>query len=264
MEGNDGTFPAGQLGDKVLDLISKVVGHAVFHGGGEIQNDLVLRCGVEMLQDCLTDLRSVVHLRTHEGLWRVFIAQIHPLLQHGLAHLVNQVGGIRGDLGDAGHVHMEDHLPLQSGRGIVEMEDHIFGALNGLKCFLDQMGAGLYQYLNGHIIRDMATVDELPTDLILRLRGRRKANLNFFDPDVHQSMEIFQLLFEIHGIYQGLVAIPQVYRAPDGRLGNLLVGPGAVLHLQRDKGNVLLLRIFDHARHPPYDSDGLCAGTHVR
>ena len=211
MEGNDGTFPAGQLGDKVLDLISKVVGHAVFHGGGEIQNDLVLRCGVEMLQDCPTDLRSVVHLRTHEGLWRVFIAQIHPLLQHGLAHLVNQVGGIRGDLGDAGHVHMEDHLPLQSGRGIVEMEDHIFGALNGLKCFLDQMGAGLYQYLNGHIIRDMATVDELPTDLILRLRGRRKANLNLFDPDVHQSMEIFQLLFEIHGIYQGLVAIPQVY-----------------------------------------------------
>ena len=211
MEGDDGAVTAGKLGDEVLDLVGKVVGHTVLHGGGEVQDDLVLRGGVEVLQHRLTDLNSIIHFGAHKGLRGILVPEIHPLLQHGLAHLIDEVGGIGGDLGDAVGVHMEDYLPLKRGGGVIEMEDDILGALNGLKGLLDEVRPGLDQHLDGHIIGDVPAVDELTADLVLGLRGRGKANLDLLDADVDQSMEILQLLLQIHGVHQSLVAVPQVH-----------------------------------------------------
>ena len=250
MEGDDGAVPAGDLFAEVLQHIGELVGHTVLHRGGQVQNDLVLRVGVEVLQHSLADLHRVVHLGAHKGLGGVLKAQIHPLLNEGLGHLIDQVGGVGGDLGDAVGVHVEHHLPLEGGGGVVEMEDDVLGAPDGLKGFFDEMLPGLDQHLNGHIVRDVSPLDQLPADLVLRLAGGGEADLDLLDAYIHQSVEVFQLLLKVHGVHQGLVAVPQVHRAPHRGLGDDLVGPGAAHDLLGLEGDVFFVA-WVHGRCPP-------------
>ena len=100
---------------------------------------------------------------------------------------------------------------------------------------------GLDQHLDGHVVGDVAPLDELPADLILRLAGGGEADLDLLDADVHQSVEVLQLLLEIHGVHQGLVAVPQVHGAPGGGLGDHLVGPGAAHDLLGLEGDILFV-----------------------
>ena len=250
VQGDDGAVPAGDLFAEVLQHIGELVGHTVFHRGGQVQNDLVLRVGVEVLQHRLADLHRVVHLGAHEGLRGVLKAQVHPLLNEGLGHLIDQVGGIGGDLGDAGGVHVEHHLPLEGGGGVVEVENDVLGAPDGLEGLFDEMLPGLDQHLDGHVIGDVPPLDELPADLVLRLTGGGEADLDLLDAHIHQGVEVFQLLLKIHGVHQGLVAVPQVHRAPHGSLGDDLVGPGAAHDLLGLEGNVFFVA-WIHGRCPP-------------
>ena len=241
VQGDDGALPAGQLGDEVLDLVGEVVGHAVLHRGGQVEDHLVLRRGVEGLDHRLADLHRRVHLRAHEGLGRVLIPEIHARVDGGLAQLPDQVGGVHGDLLHPLHVGVEHHLPLEGGGGVVEVEDHVPGAVNGLKGLADQVLSGLHQHLDGHVVGDVVPVDEGPEKLILRLRGGGEPHLDLLHADVHQGVEQLQLFLHVHGVNQRLVAVPEIYRAPDGGRHQLLVGPGALFHLEGDEGDVLFL-----------------------
>ena len=118
---------------KYSSISANWLGMQFLHGGGQVQDDLVLRGGVEVLQHRLADLHGVVHLGAHEGLGGVLKAQVHALLDEGLGHLIDEVGGVGGDLGDAVGVHVEDHLALEGGGGVVEVEDDVLGAPDGLK-----------------------------------------------------------------------------------------------------------------------------------
>ena len=211
VQGDNSAVPGGEFSAEVLQHVGKLVGHAVLHGGGQVQDDLVLRGGVEVLQHGLADVYGIVHLRAHKGLGGVLKAQVHALLNHGLGHLVDEVGRVGSDLGDALHVHVEDHLALEGGGGVIEVENDVLGALDGLKGLFDEVLPGLDQHLDGHVIGDMAALDELTADLIFRLAGGGEADLNLFDADIQQSMEIFQLFLKIHGVHQSLVSVPQVY-----------------------------------------------------
>ena len=239
VEGDDSAVPAGQLTDKVFDLVGKIVGHTVLHSGGQVQDNLLIRRGVQMLQHRLADLHGIVHFGSHEGLGGILKAQVHARLDHGLGHLVDEVSRVGGNLGDAGHIRVEYHLTLEGRGGVIKMQDHVFRALDGLKGLFDQMIPGLDQNLDGHVVGDMAAVNEFPADFIFGFRGGREANLDLFHADVQQGMEIFQLFLQIHGVYQGLVAVPQIDGAPDGSLGDLTVRPGAVGKGDGLEGNVL-------------------------
>ena len=162
----------------------------------------------------------------------------------GLAQLPDEPGGVHGDLFYALHVGVEDHLLLEGGGGVVEMEDDVLGAPDGLKGFFDEMLPGLDQHLNGHIVRDVSPLDQLPADLVLRLAGGGEADLNLLDAYIHQSVEVFQLLLKVHGVHKGLVAVPQVHRTPDGGLGDDAVRPGAALDGLGLEGDVLLISGF--------------------
>ena len=244
VEGDDGAVPGGEPADEILQHVGKLVGHAVLHRGGQVEDDLTLRGGVEVLQHRLADLHGIVHLRAHEGLGGVLEPEVHTRLDQGLGHLVDQVGGIGGDLGDLIGVHVEDHLALEGGGGVVEVEDDVFGALDGLEGLADQVLPGLDQHLDGHIVRDVAPLDQLAADLILGLTGGGKADLDLLDADVHQGVKIFQLLLQVHGVHQSLVAVPQVHRTPDGGLGDDAVRPGAALDGLGLEGDVLLISGF--------------------
>ena len=250
MEGDDGAVTAGQLLAEVLQHIGKLVGHTVLHRGGEVKNDLVLGGGVEVLQHSLADLHGVVHLGAHEGLGGVFEAQVRAGLNDRTAHFVNEVGGIGSDFGDALGVHVEDHLALEGGSGVVEVEDDVFGTADGIKSFFDQMLTGLNQHLDGDIVGDMAALDQFAADLVLGLAGGGEADLDLLDTDVHKGVEIIQLFLQIHRVNQCLVAVAQVYRAPGRGLGDDIVRPGAADDLLGLEGDVLLVSGF-HGESPP-------------
>ena len=105
-------------------------------------------------------------------------------LDDGLGHFIDEVGGVGGNLGDASAVHTEYHLALEGRGGVVEVENHVLCPLNGLKGAADEVLPGLYQHLDGDVIGDVATLNELPTDFILRLGGGGEADLNLFHTDV--------------------------------------------------------------------------------
>ena len=119
------------------------------------------------------------------------------------------------------------------------MENHIFGALDRLKSLFNEMLPGLDQHLDGHVIGNMAPLNELPADFVLRLAGGGEADLDLLHPDVHQGVEVLQLLGQVHRVHQGLVAVPQVHGTPDGGLGNDLIGPGPAPDGLGLEGNVL-------------------------
>ena len=109
---------------------------------------------------------------------------------------------------------------------------------------------GLDQHLDGHVIGDMSPLDEFPADLILRLAGGGEADFDLLDAYIHKGVEVFQLLLKVHGVHQGLVAVPQVHRAPHGGLGDNLVWPGAAYDLLGLEGNVFFVA-WIHGRRPP-------------
>ena len=117
----------------------------------------------------------------------------------------------------------------------------MLGAVNGLEGAADEVLSGLYQHLNGHVVGDVSTLDQGADELVLRLGGGGEPHLNLLDADVHQGVKQFQLLPDVHGVDEGLVAVPQIYRAPDGGRLQLPVGPGAAGHLEGDEGDVLLV-----------------------
>ena len=241
VQGDNGAVPAGQPGDKVLNFVSEVVGHTVLHGGGEVEDHLALRRGTDGLDHRLADLHGGVHLGAHEGLRGVLVPQIHPRVEGGLAQLPDEPGGVHGDLFYALHVGVEDHLLLEGGGGVVEVEDHMLGPVNGLEGAADEVLSGLYQHLDGHIVGDVSPLDQGADELVLRLGGGGEPHLDLLDADVHQGVKQLQLLPDVHGVNEGLVAVPQIHRAPDGGRFQLPVGPGAAGHLEGDEGDVLLV-----------------------
>ena len=255
VEGDDGPLPAGELADEVLQHVGELVGHTVFHGGGQVEDNGLVRGGVEVVQHGGADLHGVVHLRAHEGLGGVLVPQVHALGDDGLGHLVDEVGGIGGDLGDAVGVHVEHHLALEGGGGVVEVENDVLCPLDGLEGAADKVLAGLNQHLNGHVVGDVAALDELTADLEFRLAGGGEADLDLLHTDVDEGVEIFQLVLKVHGVHQRLIAVPQVHGAPRGGVGDHMVGPCAVLDGLGLEGNVLLITGF-HENAPPLSGRG--------
>ena len=119
------------------------------------------------------------------------------------------------------------------------MEDDVLGTLNGLEGLFNQVLPSLNQHLDGHVVGDVTSLNQFPADFILRLTGGGEANLDLLHPNVHQRVKILQFFGQIHGVHQGLIAVPQIHGAPDGGLGNHSVGPGAALDGLGGKGNVL-------------------------
>ena len=149
----------------------------------------MLRGGADGLDHRLADLHGGVHLGAHEGLGGVLVPQVHAGVNGGLAQLPDQGGGVHSDLGDASHVGVEHHLPLEGGGGVVEMEDDVLGAVDGLKGAADQVLSGLDQHLDGHIVGDVSPLNEGPEKFILGLGGGGEAHLDLLHADVHQGVE---------------------------------------------------------------------------
>ena len=71
------------------------------------------------------------------------------------------------------------------------------------------------------------------------LRGRREADLDLLDAELHEQVEHPLLARGVHRLDEGLVAVAQVGRAPDRRAVDHAVGPRAVGQVDGGVGLVL-------------------------
>ena len=157
-----------------------------------------------------------------------------------LGQLADELGARDGDVDDPRHVLLKDHLALQGGGGIVEMDDDVFRAADSLKGLVDQMLARLYQHLDGNVVGDMAALDELAADLVFGFRGGGEPDFDLLEAHIAQGLEEFKLLLEVHRIDQRLVAVAQIDAAPDGRFVDDAVRPLPIGEIDLLKGDVLL------------------------
>jgi hypothetical protein len=110
----------------------------------------------------------------------------------------------------------------------------------------DQVVARLRQHLDRHVVGNAIFLDELAHEVEFDLRRRGKADFDFLEADGHQGFEHAHLACDVHGFDQCLVAVTQVRRQPDGRLGQHGIGPGAVLEADRGECAVFALRLLEH------------------
>jgi len=106
-----------------------------------------------------------------------------------------------------------------------------FDAGQRLERAADQRFACLREHLHRHVRRDPVLVDQLAHEVVLRLRRRREADLDFLVAEPHQQLEQAQLARGIHRLDQRLVAVAEVDAAPGGCPGDRARGPAAILEL---------------------------------
>ena len=122
-----------------------------------------------------------------------------------------------------------EHDPaLQDRRRVVQVDDRARRALDGLVGALDQLGAGLGQHLDRDVVGDQVLLDDLADEVEVGLARGREADLDLLVAHADQQLEHAALAGRGHRVDQRLVAVAQVDRAPQRRLGDALVGPGAV------------------------------------
>jgi len=113
------------------------------------------------------------------------------------------------------------------------VDDRPPGSPEALVGALDQLAAALGQDLDGDVAGDQVLFDQLSDEVVVGLRGGRKADLDLLEAHSDQRPEHLQLPAWVHRIDEGLVAVAKVDRAPDRRLPNLPVGPLAVRDAER-------------------------------
>ena len=84
------------------------------------------------------------------------------------------------------------------------------------------------QDLDRDILGDAVLFDQAATEIELDLGGGRKADLDLFEANTQEHVEILELLFDAHGLGEGLIAIAEIDAAPDRSLGERAVGPLAI------------------------------------
>ena len=235
---------------EIFNLVGVVVRRGHLDGVRQVQDDLVLRRRAERLEHLLADEHGIVDLRAGEALRRILIADVRAGTGHFLlGQFANELRTLDGDINDALHIGLEHDLALQRRGGVIKMDDNVLRAVDGLERLLDQVRTALHEHLDCHIVGDEIALNQSAADLVLRLRGRRKTNLNLLEANLHERFEEQQLLLEVHRIDERLVAVAQINAAPDRRFRDHLVGPGAVRQGHGGKRNILLTAFVQHRKY---------------
>ena len=196
------------------------------HRRRQVQNHRVFWSWFHDGNHCVADFLGVVHLGAREGLGGVLPAPVGVWVIHGDG--LDQLSCIRCQLLDGLAILAEHHAALQLRGGIVEVDDDVLRAFTRLECAADEVLARLNQNLDGHVLGDAATLDDLADEIEIRLGRGGEAHLDFLVAHLHQQIEHPALALGAHGINQGLVAIAQIHRTPLGSAVDDLIWPGAI------------------------------------
>ena len=161
--------------------------------------------------------------------WKRIAPPTWPLRQ-----LLALSGAGDGDVGDAVDAQPVHHSPLQLRGRVVQVNDGLVGAGDRLVGAFDQLRSALGEHLNPHVVGHQILLHELAAELEVRRRCRREADFDLLEAHLHQCLEHPPLARHVHRVDEGLVSVAQIHRAPQRRLGDVPVGPGAVRKVRRE------------------------------
>ncbi len=243
MQRDDDIFAVVDIAAHPFDLVGIDVGRRHFHGGGQIQDQLVIGGRLHHVDDGVADVQCHFQLRAGKAFRRIFEAITAASL---CRHVGDHLRRIDGNLLDAVDVLAEDHAALQFAGGVVEMDDGVLGTFQRLEGAGDQFRAALHQHLQRYVIRHISLFHAPAGKVEIRLRGGWKTDFDFLETHVQQQLEHARLAIMTHRIDQRLIAVTQVHRTPDRGLVDGLAGPCAVGNVD-DRIRAIFHACFRHA-----------------
>ena len=81
----------------------------------------------------------------------------------------------------------------------------------------------LGEHLDRNVVGNEAVLYKAAAELIFRIAGGGKADLDLFKPDLYERLEKLKLFVKAHRYYQSLISVAQVYGAPYGSAVNVVL-----------------------------------------
>ena len=126
------------------------------------------------------------------------------------------------------------------------MNDRATRAAQRVERAADQLVARLRQHLDRHVVGNQVLLDQLPDEIEIRLRRRRKRHFDFLEADVDELAEHPQFPRRVHRLDQRLVAVAQIRRQPQRRPRDRARGPRTVGKVDRLERSVFVRRFGVH------------------
>ena len=207
---NDDAVAARDIAADPFDLVGIDVGRGAFDRGGQVQDQRPFGRGAQDVHHRLAAFQAEIQFRRGKGFGRIFEMPVGVGLGGGM--VAQQLGGVDGDLAHLAAFHLEDDVAPGGRDGVVDMDDRLFRAAQGLERGRDQVGAGLGQHLRHDIVGDGAALHQAGNEIEFGGPRRGEADLDLLDADLDQQVEEAALLFRVHRVDQRLVAVAHVGR----------------------------------------------------
>ena len=212
---------------------------AALHGLRQVQDEVLLPGGAPRFLNSFAQFHAEIQIRIRKFFRRKFVGNFAP--ETGFFQILDhQFCAVNCHLDHFVMSFAEDDLAVQIAGCHVKMQDRILLPLQGFNGAFDEVFPCLSQHGNTDAFRDQFPFDQPAYKVEIILRRRWKRDFDFFKPHVAKKLEIFQLFLRIHGQRKSLVAIPQIYGTPGGRLREFTVDPFPLV--QRDPLRSHILR----------------------
>jgi hypothetical protein len=228
---------------EVLDLVREHVRRRHLDGRRQIDDHLAPALGLPYVDDRVADVDREGGLGAREALRRILERPVDARVARGT--FLQQPRAVDGDADDLFFARLEHLLALHRRRRVVDVHDGALDAAQRLESSLDELATGLRQDLHGHVVGNQLLVDEPAREVVLGLRGGRKADLDLLESEVDEQREHLELLRDRHRLDERLVAVAKIDGAPVRRALDRAVGPLAIG--ERDRAIRLVLAVVEVA-----------------
>ena len=183
VEADDDAVTRRNVSAHPFDLVGIDVGHRCLDSGGEVEDQRLLRRGLQDGHHRLANLKAEFELGGGEGFGAIFEMPVGLGIFRGLFGKDRRA--LDRDRLYPCLVELEhDVAPCRTDR-VIQMHDGAFCSRHAFEGALDQVAARLGQSLNDDIFGYASVVDEAAHEVEIGLACTRKANLDFFDADLY-------------------------------------------------------------------------------
>ena len=162
MQAEHDLVTAGEIAVHPLDHVGVDVWCAHLHRCGQVDDHGALVGRVEHVDHFVADPLREGQLGAGERFGAVLVVNLGV---GGRLEVTAQLSALERDVDDAVLVESEYHLALQRGGGVIDVDDRLFGAVDGFEGATDETLATLCEHLDGHVVGDLALFDDLSNEV---------------------------------------------------------------------------------------------------
>ena len=169
VHGQRHVLAAAQVAAHPLDLISEHVRGRTLDRGGQVQDNLASLARLPDVHDGLADLEGEIQLSIHENFRRILETEDRLITQALLSLRNNLARTGLGQLNRLRLISVEDDLAEHGSRRVVEVHRRAREAHHGLDRALDQLGAGLGEHRDRHVLGHRVVLDQGAHEVVVGL-----------------------------------------------------------------------------------------------